>query len=227
MGRDAPVGIGIEAGLDALARCDAADLALIDVDLDLQRFHVDQGGHTRAGKSAAGGGWRQDFADLGVFGDDNTGEGRAHDMALDQVLLAGDHDGGSLTIGAGGGELGDQAVNLRPGGADIGLGPDIARRQLAGAGGDQACLGQLRVERADAGGRGIELGLQQVQLDAGTGIVEQGQDLAFLDARAFLDQHVADAPGNLGRDGGLAPRHDIARCDQSRCARCRCRARGF
>ena len=75
---DLPVGIGVERRpRPRWPGADAVDVGLVDVDLDLERRHVDDGADAGAGEAAAGRDRRDHLAGLGVLGDHDAGERRA------------------------------------------------------------------------------------------------------------------------------------------------------
>ena len=76
-------GIGVEHRLDRHLRLHAADVGLVDVDLDLERIHVDDGADAGAGEAAAGATSARHLARLRGLGDDHAGERRAHDGVVD------------------------------------------------------------------------------------------------------------------------------------------------
>src|SRR6202040_4281603 len=61
-----------------LPRLHAIDVGLVDVDLDLERIHVDDRADPGAREAAARGERRDDFADLGGLRDHHTRERCAH-----------------------------------------------------------------------------------------------------------------------------------------------------
>ena len=85
--RDDPVRIGIEHGFDRVAGMQPADRGLVDVDLDLDRVHVDDGADAGAGETAAGRQRRDHLAGLRAALDHDAGERRA-DLVLAEHLAA-------------------------------------------------------------------------------------------------------------------------------------------
>src|SRR5229473_5063266 len=81
-----PVGIGIEDGSDGLTVLHARDVGFVDVDFDFVGVHVHNGGDAGTRETTARGNGRDHFADLGVFGDDNTGVGSADSAIVDGLL---------------------------------------------------------------------------------------------------------------------------------------------
>ena len=75
--RDLPVRIRIEHRLDLLAGVHAVDVALVDVDFDLERRHVDDRADAGAGEAAAGRHRRDHLARLRVLRDRDAAERRA------------------------------------------------------------------------------------------------------------------------------------------------------
>src|SRR3546814_12429688 len=88
---------------------------LADLDLDLQRVHVDDGTDAGAGEAAAGRQRRDDLARLRGLGRDPTGERRAHDGVVDAVVGDGEPIGGDLGGALPGGQQIGRA-SLREGG---------------------------------------------------------------------------------------------------------------
>src|ERR1700676_4182215 len=84
--RNLPVGIGVENGVNGLAGMDASDVGFVDVDFDFVGVHVHDGGDAGAGEAAAGGDGGNHFADLGVFGDDDTGVRSTNGAIVDGLL---------------------------------------------------------------------------------------------------------------------------------------------
>ena len=83
--RDRPVRVGVESGGHPLPRRHALDVRLVDVDLDLERRHVDDGRDAGAGEAAPGRDRRDHLARLGVLGDRDPGEGRADDEIVERL----------------------------------------------------------------------------------------------------------------------------------------------
>ena len=108
--RNLPVRIGIELGRGRLVRLHAIDEVFIDVDLDLERIHVDDGADPGAREAAAGGDGRNDLAGLRRLDGDHTGEGRAYhgviEIAVGHVHTTLRH----FDIAALGGELRPQRI---------------------------------------------------------------------------------------------------------------------
>jgi hypothetical protein len=71
-------------------------------------------------------------------------------------------------------------------------------------------VGQGDFGDLEVGVSGAGLGLSLVERRTGVGGVQAGDDLAGGDMLAFLDQHLDDLAGDLGRHRGLAPRDDVA-----------------
>ena len=84
--RNLPVLIRIEHRFGRLPGHHSIDVRLIDIDLDLQRIHVDDRADAGAGETAARGKRRDDFADLCGFGDDHALERRAHRAVIELHL---------------------------------------------------------------------------------------------------------------------------------------------
>ena len=79
--------IRVQHRLHLLARLHAVDEVLVDVDLDLERLHVDQRADAGARAGAAGRQRRDHLADLRVLDRDHAGERRAHHHVVDQAPL--------------------------------------------------------------------------------------------------------------------------------------------
>ena len=71
------VRIGVENGIDALILFDLGNVGFADIHFDFVGVKVDDGGDAGARKAAARRNGRDHFANLGVFGNRNAGEGGA------------------------------------------------------------------------------------------------------------------------------------------------------
>ena len=81
-----PVGIGIELRGRLLGGLHAVDEIFIDVDLDLERVHVDDGADAGAREAAAGGDRGNHFAGLRGLDGDDARERRPHDGVVEIAL---------------------------------------------------------------------------------------------------------------------------------------------
>ena len=52
--------------------------------------------------------------------------------------------------------------------------------------------------------------LAGVERSFGVGIIERGEELAFLDPSTLIEENAGDAPGDLGSDGGATAGGDVA-----------------
>src|SRR6266852_4250952 len=73
-----------------------------------------------------------------------------------------------------------------------------------------ARVSELHFVIGDGGFGGEMVGLGGVQCFADVGIVESGQQLAFVDMRALVEKDASDAAGDFGGDGGTATGRDVA-----------------
>src|SRR6266478_36718 len=79
-----------------------------------------------------------------------------------------------------------------------------------------ARVSELHFVIGDGGFGGEMVGLSGVQCSADIGIVESGEQLAFVDMRALVEKDASDAAGDFGGDGGAATgRHVAAGVEQS------------
>ena len=109
--RNLPVRIGVESGAGTVwSGLHAVDEILIDVDLDLQRIHVDDGADAGPREAAAGGDRRNDFAGLRGLDGDDAGKRRAHDGIVEIALGYFHASLSHLDIAALGGELRPQSI---------------------------------------------------------------------------------------------------------------------
>ncbi len=205
---------------------DAVDEALVDVDLHLERIHVDDGADAGAGEAAAGGDRRNDLAWLRVLGGDHAVERRAHHGVVEVALRHRHAPLGHLDVASGCFQLRPQVLEggtrrVEVGFADVVLGHQALVALVVALGVAQLHphLGQRRL--------GLVL-LRHRLVVAGVdiGLVQGGDHLARLDVLAFLDQHLDHLVGDLRRHGGLAPRHHVARGVEQRTAGRGAAARG-
>ncbi len=188
----------------------AVDEAFADVDLDLQRTHVDDRADPGAREAAARGDGRDHLALLRGLDGDYPGERRAHDGVLEPAPRDAERGLGDLD-----GPLGDGQVRA--------LRVVVGLRRVEVLRADEAALELLAVALEDRlGVREGDLGrleararLGEPGLGLGDGralvrVVEPGDDLAGLDALAFLDEQLDDLAGHLRRDRRLPARDDVA-----------------
>src|ERR1700674_1299136 len=116
-----PVGISVQHRFHRLPRLHAIDVGLVDVDLDLERIHVDDRADTGAREAAARGERRDDFPDLGGLGDHHARERCAH-RAIAELYLRRAHTGR--------GELDLLALPLHLGGTGLDLSARLLHRLL-------------------------------------------------------------------------------------------------
>ena len=223
--RDAPVRIGIEHGFDAGAGMQTTDRGFVDVNLDLDRAHVDDGADAGAGEAAAGRQRRDHLAGLRAALDHDAGEGGAD-------LVLGEHLAGALRLeprrcqlGLRLAELGPQHAGSRLRFGQIGLGRIILTRQRLGSIEDSLGIGQIGGNRGHGRVGGFGARLRQRVVLVREHIVEPGENLAGLYHHALVDQEFDDLARDLGRDRGLAARHHVAGRDQA--ARAGRRRRGW
>ena len=77
-------------------------------------------------------------------------------------------------------------------------------------------VSELHLEIGDGGFGGFVVGFGGVQRFADVGIVQRGQQLAFSDVRAFVEEDPGDPAGDFRGDGGAAARGDVAAGVQQR-----------
>ena len=189
---------------------DAVDVGLVDVDLDLERGHVDDRADAGAGEAAAGGDGGDHLARLCVLRDDDAVERCADDQVLDILPL-------QVDLPLRGRELVALRVEPCPGGVELGAGAievgaagDLSRRQPL-----RALVVELRL--ADAHPRLLQraprrrgLGLGQGEAARGIGGIEPGQHLPRFHLQAFLHEDLRHLARDLRGDRGLPARRDVA-----------------
>src|SRR5690606_6007154 len=106
---DRPLGIRVQAHGDGLTRLHAIDEVLADVDLDLERVHVDDRAYARAREPARRRPRRDGLAFLRGLDRHDAGERRAHDRVLEIALRDGE-----IRLGHGERPLRDLDVHARP-----------------------------------------------------------------------------------------------------------------
>ena len=193
----------------------AADRGFVDVNLDLDRVHIDNGADAGAGEAAAGRQWRDHLAGLRAAVDHDAGERRADPVLAEHLAETLGLEPGRRHLSFRLVELGAQHAGscLRLG--QIGLGGIVLPGQRLGSIEDSLGVGE--VSRNGGHGRFGSLGARLCQrvILVGQDIVEPGENLAGLDHHALIDQELDHLAGDLGRDGGLAARHDVAGRDQA------------
>jgi hypothetical protein len=112
-------------------------------------------------------------------------------------------------------QLRTQHADARFGAGEVGLAGEALLRQAFRAGKDAQRLLMIGRDHADRRLGGGHARLRQRHVLLGQHAVEPRHHLAGLHHHAFLDQHLDHLAGDLGRDGGLTPRHHVARCREA------------
>jgi hypothetical protein len=198
----------------------AADEGFVDVDLDLDRIHVDEGADAGAGE-AADRERRDHFARLRAALDHDAVERRADAVLLERVGAAFGVELRGLELHLRLLELSAQHAGARLGLGQVRLARRVARDERLGAREDALGVVQVRGNRADRGLGGVGARARQREVAFGEHAVEPREHVALLDHHAFFDEHLDHLAGDLGGDGGLAARDHVAGGDE------RARARRF
>ena len=190
--------------------CDAADEVLADVDLDLERVHVDDGADTGAREAAAGRDRRDHLAFLRGLDGDDAAERRADDGVVEVALRYRETGLGDTQRAARDVETRLRGVVARLGVVER-LRADERGRELRAV----ALVHRARVVERDLRRRKVRALLLDLRrrlrdLRPHVRVVEARDDLARFDSLPFLDQHGRDLARDLGRHRGLAPRDDVA-----------------
>ena len=168
----------------------AADRGLVDVDLDLDRVHVDDGADAGAGETAAGRQRRDHLAGLRAALDHDAGERRADLVLVEHLAGALGLEPRRRQLGLRLAQLGPQHAGSRLRLGQIGLGGVILPRQRLGAIEDALGVGQIGGNRGDGGIGRLDARLRQRVVLVRQDIVEPGENLAGLHHHALVDQTV-------------------------------------
>src|SRR4029077_5449128 len=134
----------------------------------------------------AGGNGGDHFADLGVFGNDNAGEGSANGAVVNRLLgfLNASLRAGHLLFGQG--DFCFQAVGGGVSVIELLLSLHAGGLQLLGAAELDARVSELHLEIGNGRLGGIVIGFSGVEGLADVGIVERSQQLIFGDVGTFV-----------------------------------------
>ena len=216
LGRDLPVGIGVEHRRHRLARAHAVDVALVDVHFDLERPHVDDGADAGAREAAAGRHRRDHLAGLRVLRDRDAAERRADDRVVDRRLLQRDLALGDVDLfRADAMRATSESTSAFALSMSFGVFRPSLRSRSWRCSCTRACAsrtsisGICRFAASSCARYSLSAGLQR-------GVVQPREHLALADRHAFLDVHLDDLAGDLRRDRGAPPRGDVARGVQHR-----------
>ncbi len=210
MSGNLPVRVGVQRGHRRLIGLHAIDVGLVDIDLDLEGVHVDDGAHTGA-REAAGRQGRDDLADLGRLRGDDAGERRVHGRVVDIDLCA-------LHVGFGDLDLLHLRSDLR------GQRGDLRARGLYSLDRDQMSVHQVLVASQVAfrlrelrlvlhqgrlGARPARLGLQQSS--PVLSVIDPCEHLPLGHVLTLFDEYLSERAGDLRGHRRLNARGDITR----------------
>ena len=203
-------GVGVKNGVDRLTVFYASNVGLVDVDFDFVGLHVHDSGDAGACEAAARGNGGDHFSDLSVFGNDDPREGRLDRAIVDGLLGYLYARLGSSNLGLGEIDLGLKAVGVRAGVVELFLRLHAGLVKLLGAAQFNLGIAELHAKISDGGLGGDAIGPGGIQRSFGVGIIERGEELAFLDPSTLIEENAGDAPGDLGSDGGATAGGDVA-----------------
>ena len=225
--RNLPVGIGVEHRRDRLAGRHAVDVALVDVDFDLERAHVDDRADAGAREAAAGRHRRDHLARLRVLRDRHAAERRADDRVVEVGLLQRDLALGDVDLLAQRGDARDRASRPRPA-------PGRRRPRSRGRPCSSCVAPAEREPRLGEPdfvlGHRARAPLRACASASASAArsVESSSRASTWPSRTAMPSSTftsIDLAGDLRRDGGAAPRRDVARGVQHRRLRAGRRAR--
>ncbi len=211
--RNLPVGIRVEHGGHVLAARDAVDVRLVDVDVDLERPHVDDRADAGARESAAGRHRRHHLARLRVLRNRHAAERRADDRVV-ELASAARRSAARRRCTCWRAALNARLDTNRPSACASSTSACDATRSLS------SCVRRPSVVRASPSRTSFSATARRAASACASAstegrprvrVVQPRKHLALRHGHAFLDVHLDDLAGDLRRDGRAPPRGDVAR----------------